>query len=128
MRTFIAAAAGCTILAGIAALPAHAQAPHYDHVLVVVMENHGLAQVVGSPSAPYFTALAGQGANFTNSHGVAHPSQPNYLALFSGSTHGLANDSCPHSYPGADNLGAQLNAAGLGFIGYSESMPAAGYA
>jgi acid phosphatase len=127
MRSSIAAALGCAALAGMAALPAHAQAPRYDHVLVVVMENHGLAQVVGNPSAPYFTALAAQGANFTNSHGVAHPSQPNYLALFSGSTHGIANDSCPHSFPDADNLGAQLSAAGLGFTGYSESMPSAGY-
>jgi len=128
MRSPIAAAVGCTALASITALPAQAQAPRYDHVLVVVMENHGLAQVVGNPAAPYLTALAGQGANFTNSHGVAHPSQPNYLALFSGSTHGLTNDSCPHSYPDADNLGAQLGAAGFGFTGYSESMPAAGYA
>lgn len=128
MRSAIAAAVGCTVLASITVLPAHAQAPRYDHVLVVVMENHGLAQVIGNRSAPYLTALAGQGANFTNSHGVAHPSQPNYLALFSGSTHGIANDSCPHSYPDADNLGAQLIAAGLGFTGYSESMPAAGYA
>jgi hypothetical protein len=128
MKNSIAAAVCCGILAGLAVLPAHAQAPRYDHVLVVVMENHGLRQVVGNPSAPYLTALAGQGANFTNSHGVAHPSQPNYLALFSGSTHGIANDSCPHSFQDADNLGAQLIAAGLGFAGYSESMPAAGYA
>jgi acid phosphatase len=120
-------AIGCT-LTGITVAPAHAQAPRYDHVVVVVMENHGLAQVIGNPAAPYLTALAARGANFTNSHGIAHPSQPNYLALFSGSTHGIANDSCPHSFPDADNLGAQLNAAGLGFTGYSESMPAAGYA
>jgi acid phosphatase len=103
-----------------------AQAPRYDHVLVVVMENHGLAQVVGNPSAPYITELAHQGAEFTNSHGVTHPSQPNYLALFSGSTQGIVSDSCPHSFA-SDNLGAQLAAAGLSFIGYSESMPSAGF-
>jgi acid phosphatase len=90
------------------------------------MENHGISQVVGSTSAPYITELARQGAEFTNSHGVAHPSQPNYLALFSGRTQGIVDDSCPHSFAG-DNLGSQLAAAGLTFSGYSESMPAAGY-
>jgi acid phosphatase len=108
--------------------PAHAAWPRYDHVLIVVMENHNLAQVVGNSSAPYVTSLALQGANFTNSHGIGHPSQPNYLALFSGSTQGVTNDSCPHTFTGADNLGAQVIAAGLTFAGYSESMPAAGYA
>jgi hypothetical protein len=106
---------------------ATAAVPRYDHVLIVVMENHGLSQVVGSPSAPYITALSSQGANFTNSHGVAHPSQPNYLALFSGSTQGVGSDSCPHTFAGTNNLGAQLLAAGLSFAGYSESMPAAGF-
>jgi hypothetical protein len=108
--------------------PAIAAGPRYDHVLIVIMENHGLAQVVGNPAAPYITALSRQGANFTNAHGIGHPSQPNYLALFSGSTQGITNDSCPHTYTGVDNLAAQLIAAGFSFAGYSESMPSAGYA
>jgi hypothetical protein len=107
---------------------AAAARPRYEHVLIVIMENHGLAQVVGNPAAPYITALSRQGANFTNSHGIGHPSQPNYLALFSGSTQGITNDSCPHTYTGVDNLAAQLIAAGFSFAGYSESMPSAGYA
>jgi acid phosphatase len=113
-------------MAALAAPAALAQPPRYDHVLIVVMENHALSQVVGSASAPYLTALAHQGAEFSNSHGVAHPSQPNYLALFSGSTQGMADDSCPHGFSGA-NLGAQLIGAGLSFAGYSESMPTSGY-
>ena len=36
------------------ATPAHAASlPTPDHVVVVVMENHGYSQVVGSSSAPY---------------------------------------------------------------------------
>jgi acid phosphatase len=123
---FASGIAAVFVLAASLTSPVFAQAPRYDHVLVVVMENHGLAQVVGNPSAPYITELAHQGAEFTNSHGIAHPSQPNYLALFSGSTQGIVSDSCPHSFAG-DNLGAQLAAAGLSFIGYSESMPSAGF-
>lgn len=114
------------VLATSVASPVWAQGPRYDHVLIVVMENHGPAQIVGNANAPYITGLAHQGAEFTNSHGVAHPSQPNYLALFSGSTQGIGDDSCPHSFAG-DNLGAQLAAAGLSFAGYSESLPTSGY-
>ncbi len=100
--------------------------PRYDHVLVVVMENHGLTQIVGNSQAPYITSLSTQGANFTNSHGVTHPSEPNYIALFSGSTQGVSNDNCPFTFT-TNNLGAQLIGAGLSFTGYSESMPSAGY-
>lgn len=99
--------------------------PRPAHVVVVVEENHSPGYVFGS-SAPYLTALARQGATFTNSYGVGRPSEPNYLGLFSGSTHGLTDDSCPHTYS-STNLGAQLAAAGLSFTGYAESMPGPGY-
>ena len=56
---------------------------------------------------------------------MAHPSQPNYLALFSGSTQGVTDDSCPQSF-GGPNLAAQLLAAGRTFAGYSEDLPGAG--
>lgn len=102
-------------------------APRYDHIVVVVMENHSQQQIVGSKSAPWITALSQQGANFTDAHAVAHPSQPNYLALFSGSTQGVRDDACPYNFAGANNLGAQLLASGLGFAGFSESMPVAGH-
>lgn len=120
-------AACCAAALAFSAQSAQAATPRYDHVLVVVMENHGLAQIVGNRAAPYITSLSLQGASFTNSHGVAHPSQPNYLALFSGSSQGVTNDGCPHTFAGADNLGAQLIAGGLSFAGYSESMPSAGF-
>jgi acid phosphatase len=96
-------------------------------VLVVVFENHALDSVLGSPDAPYLTALAASGTTLTDAHGVRHPSQPNYLALFSGSTQGVSGDSCPHSFS-TPNLGSQLLAAGRTFAGYSEGLPAAGAA
>ncbi|MDQ1391006.1 MAG: phosphatidylinositol-3-phosphatase, partial [Acidobacteriaceae bacterium] len=80
------------------------------HVVVVIEENHGYSQVIGSPQAPYINTLASQGALFTNSRAITHPSQPNYLALFSGSTHGIIDDSCPHMFSSA-NLGSELIAA-----------------
>ncbi|HEY2764565.1 MAG TPA: alkaline phosphatase family protein [Pseudonocardiaceae bacterium] len=100
--------------------------PRPDHVVVVVMENHSYNEIIGSSSAPYINSLANGGAKFTQSFAVTHPSEPNYLALFSGSTQGLTNDSCPHTYS-SGNLGQQLIAAGDTFTGYSESMPSDGY-
>src|SRR4051812_44882146 len=100
--------------------------PRPDHVVVVVEENHSDTQIIGSASAPFINSLAQQGANFTNSFAVTHPSEPNYLALFSGSTQGLTDDSVPHTYSTV-NLASELIDAGLTFAGYSQSMPSVGY-
>jgi acid phosphatase len=100
--------------------------PTPDHVLVVIFENEDAKNIVGSPDAPYLTSLAQAGATFTDAHGVAHPSQPNYLALFSGSTQGVKDDACPLTFSGP-NLAAQLQAAGKTFVGYSEDLPSTGY-
>lgn len=99
--------------------------PAYSHVVLVMLENHEQSQIIGSSNAPYLTYLARHGANFTNSYGVQHPSQPNYLELFSGSNHGVNDDSCPHTFA-ANNLGHQLIASHRSFRTYAESLPAAG--
>lgn len=100
--------------------------PRPDHVVVVIEENRTYNQIIGSADAPFINQLARDGALMTDAHGVAHPSQPNYLALFSGSTQGLHNDSCPHTFDGP-NLAVSLRQKGLTFGGYSESLPAAGF-
>ena len=101
--------------------------PRYDHVVIVVMENKSIGSIVGNTTdAPYINSLLSSGANFTQSYAVTHPSEPNYLALFSGSTQGITDDSCPHTFD-TDNLGHQLIAAGYTFAGYSETMPSIGY-
>lgn len=100
--------------------------PRFAHIVVVVEENRADSQVLGNSAATYLNALGRAGAVLTDSYGIRHPSQPNYLALFSGSTQALTDDSCPHTYAG-DNLGAQLLRSGLTFAGYSESLPSVGY-
>jgi hypothetical protein len=100
--------------------------PTYDHIVVLLEENKSLPEIVGNPLAPYLNSLAVGGASMTQSFGVAHPSEPNYLALFSGSTHGVTSDACPVSYSG-ENLAHQLSTAGKTFAAYSESLPAVGY-
>jgi acid phosphatase len=100
--------------------------PSPRHVVVVVFENADASAVIGSPKAPYLNSLAAHGALFTNSHAIAHPSQPNYLALYSGSTHGVTSDACPERLSGP-TLAGELQQAGLSFTGYAEDLPHPGY-
>ena len=100
--------------------------PRPDHVVVVVMENHSNTDVIGNSAAPYINSLANSGANFSQSYALTHPSQPNYLMLFSGSNQGVTDNSCPHTFD-TPNLGTALIENGLSFKGYSESMPYDGY-
>lgn len=99
--------------------------PAISHITVVIMENYGYDRIVGSGDAPYMNALAGRSASFTNSHGVAHPSEPNYLALFSGSTQGVTTDTCPLTFD-ADTLANELTLHGYAFEGYAENAPPSG--
>ena len=102
--------------------------PRPDHVVVVILENHGFAHIFGNACCPYLNQQANASALMTQSFAVTHPSQPNYLDLFSGSDQGVTDDSCPP--PGSPfatpNLGQQLIAAGLTFAGFSEDLPATG--
>lgn len=103
----------------------HSSVSSAGHVVIVVMENHSYADIIGSRAAPYLNALARSGANLVAMHAVTHPSQPNYVALFSGSTRGVIDDRCPLRLSG-DNLAAQLRQAGRSFAGYSEGLPRTG--
>ncbi|HWB36264.1 MAG TPA: alkaline phosphatase family protein, partial [Rugosimonospora sp.] len=97
------------------------------HVLVVIFENKAFEQVDGAERAPYLDELASRSAVYTDLHAITHPSQPNYLALFSGSTQGVTDDHCPVRLHGRPNLARQLIDAGRTFAGYSEGLPRAGY-
>src|SRR5262245_26067028 len=67
--------------------------PHPKKVVVVVLENHNFEQIVGDTvNAPFINdEIIRGGLLFTSSHATQHPSQPNYLDLFSGSTQGVNN-------------------------------------
>jgi uncharacterized membrane protein len=96
-----------------------------DHVVIVIEENHSFSSIIGSSQAPFINSLAQQGALFTQSFAIGHPSEPNYLEFFSGSNQGITDDSCPHTFS-VENLGSELTAAGLTFTGFSEDLPSVG--
>ena len=91
-----------------------------DHIVVVTLENRDYSQIIGSPDAPFINSLASQGMLFTNYSGITHPSQPNYFALFSGSTQGVTDDYA-HTFPATPSLAGELQQAGLSFVGYAET-------
>jgi hypothetical protein len=97
--------------------------------MVIMMENETYTSVIGNPSLPYLNGtLAAHYLLLQDAYAVGHPSLPNYLELLSGSTSGLTSDCAPGpGCQGADNLAAQLDRAGVGWAGYMESMPSAGY-
>ena len=108
--------------------------PPPSHIVVVIEENYSYSQIIGSgPSvyAPYINDLCATpySAVFTNSWAIEHPSEPNYLDLYSGQNQGTTgSDGYPAGVPfTTPNLGAQLLAAGKTFETYSEDMPSPGY-
>ena len=101
-----------------------------DHIVIVIEENHAYTQIVGSTAAPYINGLLqdGTSAIFSQSYGLTHPSQPNYIMFFSGSNQGIINDNLPTTTPfSTPNLGASLITAGFTFTGYSEDLPSVGF-
>ncbi len=129
---------------GVGALDA--RMPRYAHIFVIVEENKNYEQVVGSSAAPTLNALAREYGNATQFYAETHPSEPNYVAMIGGYSYGIRDDdayfckphdrnpSCPHSNePGyvnhtidAPSLASQLQAAGMTWKNYEESLPAPG--
>jgi phosphatidylinositol-3-phosphatase len=104
-----------------AATPA-GSVPRLAHVVVVVFENEERQSVLGSGAARNFDRLASSYAQVTNDRAVAHPSLPNYLALVSGSTHGVTIDcvDCPQRGP---TIGSLLTHSGRTWGSYAEGYP-----
>ncbi len=91
------------------------------HVWIIVMENHSYGQLMGSDQAPFLNELAGEFGAATDYHGVGRPSEPNYLALISGSTQGVTDDGV-HDIT-APTVLDQLEQAGHTWAVYAENVP-----
>ncbi|MFC9929840.1 alkaline phosphatase family protein [Streptomyces sp. NPDC127190] len=121
------AAAATGLWTGLGSAHAAGAVPTPDHVVVVVFENHAYSQVIGSSSAPYINSLKSGGASLSQSYAETHPSQPNYYAMFSGSTQGITDDSCvTPGFSSAPNLASEVIAAGKSWASYNESLPSDG--
>ncbi len=89
------------------------------HVFVIVMENKSPEEAL---QGAFTASLASRYGVAGDYHAVAHPSVPNYLALTSGQTWGVEDDSY-HILPRRD-LGSELTAAGVTWRAYMDGMTA----
>jgi hypothetical protein len=101
--------------------PAAAPPRAVTKLLVVVVENHSLTQM--REGMPYTFSLAKRFGYATDYRAVAHPSLPNYLAIVSGQTFGIADDDPPsvHRLPGRTVLGQALDRGRTARV-YAEGM------
>src|SRR5437016_14622896 len=87
LRTLCAAGAFA-----LAATPANAQIegiPRYEHIILIIAENHGYDQIIDKQVAPHINKLAKDYSSATNFYGVVHPSKANYIAMIARKTVGL---------------------------------------
>ena len=119
--------AAVAVTGGAAVASVRPALPKPDHVVVVILENKPYDAVIGHPLTPWISSLAEHSANLTHFYAETHPSQPNYLALFSGSTQGVSDNDCPHDLGARPNLASRLIGAGRSFVGYSEDLPSPGW-
>ncbi len=104
--------------------PTPALVPAFDHIFIIVEENHAYSQIIGSSSAPYINSLADQYGLATNYFAITNPSLPNYLTLTGADTFGITSD-CTTCFVDAPNIVDRLENAGKSWKAYMESMPSA---
>jgi phosphatidylinositol-3-phosphatase len=130
---FSALATSCAVMAA----EARAQTRRFDHVYIIVLENHGFDDALYNGPSPFMRELVNTQGLATNYFGVAHPSLPNYLALIGGDDFGIRDDQPSCFAPdlaassncnkiSGDSLVDQLRRAGLSFAIYAETLPAPG--
>lgn len=87
--------------------------------MVVVLENREYGTVIGP--AQKLTALARTHGLATNAFAMSHPSEPNYVALITGSTQGIADDG--NHLVAAPSIAGQLSARGIAWRAYMGGLP-----
>jgi len=90
-----------------------------------MLENHGFAQVIGSPAMPYLNSLASQHALATQYFANSHPSIGNYFMLTTGNLE-TTNDNFTGTITD-DNLVRAFLSAGKTWKAYIQSLPSPGY-
>jgi len=135
------AMAAATMAPGVAPGVAAARGGHapshvyrwYQHIFVIMLENHAHDQIIGNPLAPHLNALARTYGLAMRYYGITHPSEPNYVAVVGGNYFGIQDDApyttkTPVNHTiAAPNLADQVEAAGLTWTSYQQGLPYVGY-
>jgi acid phosphatase len=107
------------------AAPQTAAVPQFGHEVLLVEENHGYSQIIGSPDMPCLNSLAAKYGLATQYFANTHPSIGNYFMLTTGQL--VTNDSGFAGPVDVDNLVRELGASGKSWKSYAESLPSVGY-
>ena len=94
-------------------------------VFTIVMENHSQGDILGNKDAPFINSLAQQNAVAAGYRdNLVHPSEPNYIWMVAGENFGVLDDSDPtsHHLDSRSHIADQIDAAGLTWKAYMESM------
>jgi phosphatidylinositol-3-phosphatase len=123
--TALAVVAGTTAASASGTSQPNVATPRYDHIFVIMLENHSQSSVIDDPNAPYMTRLAHGYGMADQYYGVTHPSMPNYLASIAGDNFGIQDDN-DQNVVNLDrrNLVDQLEAHNLSWDAYMEDLPA----
>ena len=114
-----------SVLAILSCVSAFGQLPVFNHVFVVVEENHNYASVIGNTSMPYLNSLATKYGLATQYYANTHPSIGDYFELTTGQT--ITNNDSYNQKVTADNVVRHLLTAGKTWKAYEESLPKVGY-
>src|ERR1700704_4044794 len=68
------------------------EVPCYEHIFLIIAENHAYGQIIGNPKAPNINRLAKSYGSATQFYGEVHPSKANYIAMLGGDTFGIHDD------------------------------------
>ena len=96
----LCAAGACALAAG----PARAQVegmPRYEHIILIIAENHGYDQIIDKEVAPNINKLAKEYGSATKFYGEVHPSKANYIAMIGGDTFGIHDDDAYYCRAGS---------------------------
>lgn len=85
------------------------------------MENKEYDDIVGSVNAPYINSLISKYGLATEYYATTHPSQPNYIALFSGSTQGITTNLSVDI--NAANVADQIESSGRTWKVFAQNVP-----
>jgi len=89
----------------------------FDRIFIVIFENE-LESAVRQDA--FMLSLERQGVRLSDYHGVAHPSQPNYVAAIAGTT--IVPDDNVHDI-NRNNLVDLLESKGISWKAYIENLP-----
>ncbi|CEP11404.1 hypothetical protein [Parasitella parasitica] len=94
---------------------------HFDRVVIIVMENQDYKVALKDKFMKGLNKEFGNGVLLTNYLATTHPSQPNYIAMISGSTKGTKEDD--NSNINRKNIVDLLEAKGISWKTYQEGYP-----